>query len=163
MDDLDTLYEILSDPETMRYYPKPFDREKVEKWIKWNQENYKVFGFGLWAVVLKENHKMIGDCGITMQRINGQIKPEIGYHIHKDYQRQGYASEAAICCKNFIFEKTTFNMIYTYMKYNNIGSFRTAEKNGMKQLDEYEDAVNEITKVYGISRKEWENQSRHSE
>lgn len=44
---------------------------------------YKIFGFGLWAVVLKETDEVIGDCGLTMQIINGQIKPEIGYHIRK--------------------------------------------------------------------------------
>ena len=28
--------------------------------------------------------KMIGDCGLTMQQINGKIKTEIGYHMRKD-------------------------------------------------------------------------------
>lgn len=39
---------------------------------------------------LKDTGELIGDCGVTMQNINGQIKPEIGYHIRKDYQRKGY-------------------------------------------------------------------------
>ena len=55
-----------------------------------------MLGFGLWAVCLKETGEMIGDCGLTMQFINHTIKPEIGYHIRKDYQRNGYAKEAAI-------------------------------------------------------------------
>ncbi len=38
---------------------------------------------------------MIGDCGLTMQNINGSILPEIGYHIAKAHQRRGYAAEAA--------------------------------------------------------------------
>ncbi len=54
------------------------------------------FGFELWAVCLKENGKMIGDCGLTLQPIGNTIKPEIGYHIQKTYQRKGYAKEAAI-------------------------------------------------------------------
>lgn len=81
MDDFNDLYEIISDEETMKHYPKPFDKDKVKNWIEWNIENYKVFGFGLCAVVLKENGKMIGDCGITMQIIHGKIKPEIGYQM----------------------------------------------------------------------------------
>lgn len=36
MDDFDALYEILSDEETMKHYPKPFDEEKVRYWINWN-------------------------------------------------------------------------------------------------------------------------------
>ena len=38
---------------------------------------------------------MIGDCGLTMQRIGGTILPEIGYHIAKAHQRRGHAKEAA--------------------------------------------------------------------
>lgn len=157
MDDFNDLYEILSDKETMEHYPNPFGKEKVEDWIKWNIENYKIFGFGLFAVVLKENNKMIGDCGITMQTINGKIKPEIGYHINRKYQNHGYATEAAVRCKDFIFEKTTFNTIFTYMKYTNVGSYSVALKNGMKLVEEFKDPVNTITKVYAVTREQWEN------
>ncbi len=101
---------------------------------------------------------MIGDCGITMQTIHGSIKPEIGYHIKKEHQGKGYATEAAIACKDFIFEHTPFQRIYTYMKDTNVGSYKVAIKNGMQLIEEYEDSVNTITKVYAISRKEWEQQ-----
>ncbi len=39
-DDFDPLYEILSDEETMRHYPEPFDEEKVRGWIRRNIDNY---------------------------------------------------------------------------------------------------------------------------
>lgn len=155
MDDFDAIYEILSDEETMQHYPHPFDENKVRYWISWNIENYKIYGFGLWAVVLKETGRLIGDCGITMQNIGGKIKPEIGYHIHKKYWRQGYGSEAARKCRDYIFENTPFNIIYSYMKYTNVGSYSTALKNGMHLVDEFEDEVNTITRVYAITRDEW--------
>lgn len=155
-DDFEDLYEIVSDGETMKHYPKTFDQEKTRNWIQRNIENYRIFGFGLWAVVLKESGKMIGDCGVTMQTINGKIKPETGYHIHKDYQNKGYATEAAKKCKEFIFENTTFNRIYSYMKYTNVASYSVAIKNGMKLVEEYEDPVNMISKAYAITREEWE-------
>ena len=85
-EDFHSLYEILSDPETMAHYPKPYDENGVRRWIQWNLENYAKYGFGLWAVVLKETGKMIGDCGITMQNIDGELLPEIGYHIPKSYR-----------------------------------------------------------------------------
>lgn len=154
-DDFDALFQILSDPETMQHYPKPFDEQKVRGWIEWNIENYQVFGFGLWAVVLKETGGLIGDCGVTMQNIGGKIKPEIGYHIRRDLWRKGYAKEAAGKCRDWIFENTPFNTIYSYMKYTNIGSYSTAIANGMRLIDEFEDDVNTVTKVYGITRKEW--------
>ncbi len=41
-------------------------------------------------------------------------------------------------------------MIYSYMKYTNSPSYKTAISWGCKQVDEFEDDVNEITKVYAI-------------
>ena len=70
-----TLYEIMSDPETMRHYPAPFDADRTRRWIEWNLENYEKYGFGLWAVVLKETGGFIGDCGITLQEIDGETLP----------------------------------------------------------------------------------------
>ena len=64
-EDFDSLFEILSDEDVMKYYPKPFDAERVKDWIDWNLQNYKNYGFGLWAVCLKDSGKLIGDCGIN--------------------------------------------------------------------------------------------------
>ena len=102
-DDFDALYEIMSDPETMRHYPAPFDEERTRGWIAWNLDNYAKYGFGLWAVVLKETGEFIGDCGITIQNIDGEMLPEIGYHIHKKHWRKGYAKEAAIAVRDWPF------------------------------------------------------------
>ncbi len=154
-DDFDILYEILSDPETMKHYPTPYDKKGVERWINWSIENYKIFGFGLWAVILKESNQMIGDCGLTMQIINKKIKPEIGYHINKKYHNQGYATEAAKAVKDYIFNNTTFNTLYTYMAHTNVASYTVALKNGMKFIEEYPDSDNEYTRVYAITREEW--------
>ena len=59
-DDFNALYEIMSDPETMQHYPEPFDEERTGHWIEWNLENYAKYGFGLWAVVLKETENSLG-------------------------------------------------------------------------------------------------------
>ena len=67
LDDFDALYEILSDTETMQHYPKPFDEERTKGWIEWNLRNYKEYGFGLWAVILKET----GEFSAKDNRITG--------------------------------------------------------------------------------------------
>ena len=41
------------------------------------------------------------------------------------------------------------------MKYTNEPSYKAAMSWGCKQVDEYKDEVNKITKVYAISRDEW--------
>lgn len=154
-EDFNALYEVLADSDIMKHYPYIFDENRVRNWIARNKERYEVFGFGLWAVVLKETGEMIGDCGLTMQSINGMIKPEIGYHIARKHQRKGYAKEAARACRDWAFENTPFRMIYSYMKATNVASFATALANGMRKVDEFADDENETTVVYAITREEW--------
>ena len=69
-----------------------------------------------------ENDTFIGDCGITMQRI------------------MGLASEAARCCRDYIFENTPFNTVYSYMTADN---------------DEFTDTDGKRLKAYAITRAEW--------
>jgi len=153
--DFHALYQVLADADIMRYYPYTFDETGVRNWIERNIERYRILGFGLWAVCLKETGEVIGDCGLTMQLINGQIKPEIGYHIRADKQRNGFAKEAAIAVRDWTFNNTPFNIVYSYMKHTNEPSAKTAISYGCKQVDEFFDDENEITKVFAISRDEW--------
>ena len=155
MNDYEALCKILTDKEIMQHYPYSFNETMVRGWIERNIERYRIFGFGLWAVCLKGNGEMIGDCGLTMQNIGGTIKPEIGYHIRRDMQRRGYAKEAAEAVRDFTFETLPFNVIFSYMKYTNIPSANTAMSWGCRLVDEFEDEVNDITKVYAITREEW--------
>lgn len=133
MDDFDALYEIVLDPETMQHYPAPFDAERTKNWITWNLENYKKYGFGLWAVVLKKTGEFIGNCGISMQNIDGKMLLEIGYHIHKNYWRQGFGKEAAQAARERLFRNTDYDIVYSYMKYTNVGSYCTAIANEMRK------------------------------
>lgn len=155
LQDFDVLYEIMYDPETMKHYPKPFDEERTRNWIEWNIQNYKEYGFGLWAVVLKETGDFIGDCGITIQNIDGELLPEIGYHIHKKYWRRGFGSEAARAVRDWAFKNTSYDCLYSYMKYTNVASYSTALSIGMKKVKEYSDEKNLISYAYAISREEW--------
>ena len=159
MEDFGALYAILSDPETMQHYPKPYDKVGTERWINWNLKNYREYGFGLWAMELKDTGEFIGDCGITMQPIDGEQLPEIGYHIHKAYWRQGYGKEAAKAVRDWAFTHTEYNCLYSSMKYTNVGSYSTAAAAGLKKIKEYPDPEDEILYVYAITREEW-NQIR---
>ncbi len=159
-EDFDALFEILSDAETMQHYPAPFDEEKTREWIKRNIENYARYGFGLWAVILKETYQLIGDCGITIQNIDGELLPEIGYHIHKKHQRNGFAREAAKAVRDWAFLNTEYDEIYSYMKYTNAASYAAAAAAGMKKIKEYADPQNTISYAYSITRDEWETQFR---
>lgn len=154
-EDFDALFNILSDPETMQHYPNPFDEDRTRGWIEWNLQNYRQFGFGLWAVVLKETGEFIGDCGLTIQNIDGEPLPEIGYHIRKDYWRRGFGSEAARAVRDWAFTNTNYDCLYSYTKYTNIPSSSTAIANGMRKIKEFPSRNDYISYVYAITRDEW--------
>lgn len=154
--DFAALYAVLADSDIMRHYPYTFDEERVRGWIAKNIERYRIFGFGLWAVCLRETGEVIGDCGLTMQNVNGAILPEIGYHIARAHRRQGYAKEAAQAVRDWTFQNTPFGVVHSYMKRKNLASIATARANGMTLADEFTDSEGEQTLVYAISRGEWE-------
>lgn len=99
---------------------------------------------------------MIGDCGLTMQDIDGFIRPEIGYHIRKDRQRQGYAKEAAAAVRDWAFRELPFGEIFSYMKSTNLPSAACAVSWGCTKRWEFTDAENELSAVYSVTRDEWE-------
>ena len=160
MADFGALLAILSDPVTMQHYPMPYDEAGTVRWIEWNLNNYKEYGFGLWAIELKSNGEFIGDCGLTMQSIDGARLPEIGYHVHKDHWRRGYGHEAAAAVRDWAFENTAYDRLYSYMTHTNIASYSTAASIGMKKVKEYTDDRDGLLYVYAISREEWKQNER---
>ena len=154
-DDFEALCRVIGDRETMVYYPAPYDRAGTQRWLDWCLDCYARYGFGLWAVCRKDTGEMIGDCGLTRQNINGEMLPEIGYHIRRDCQRKGYAKEAARAVRDWAFRNTDYPALYSYCKYTNEPSFRTAESIGMRFTCEYPDEINGKTHVSMISREDW--------
>ena len=154
VDDFEALFKVLADREIMQHYPYTFDGKRVSDWIERNMNRYRENGFGLWAVCLKDTGEMIGDCGLTLQNIEGEMLPEIGYHIRADHQRKGYAKEAAAAVRDWAFANTDYPALYSYCKYTNVGSYKTAESIGMRFEKEYPDPDNKITHVSVIFRGE---------
>jgi len=144
--DADALGLVISDPETMRYYPAPYDRAGVEQWIERNRQRYQDDGVGLWAMELtkmqdakvqgsevqgSEVHKMIGDCGIILQPVEGEPLYEIGYHWRRDFWGQGLATEAAIACRDWAFAHLKTDRLISLIRPENLPSRRVAERTGM--------------------------------
>ncbi len=130
-EDVDALAAVLSDPETMRFYPAPLDWTGVVKWIERNQRRYADDGHGLWAMVLKSSGELIGDCGLTRQTVDGIDEIEIGYHVRRDLSGRGYAPEAARACQPYGFGRLDADRLISLIRPENIPSRRVAEKTGL--------------------------------
>ena len=132
--DAPALHAVLGDEETMRFYPHPLTPAEVEQWIDRQITRYPT-GTGLLGIVLKNSGQLIGDCGPVCQDVEGVRELEIGYHVHRDHQRQGYATEAACAVLDYVF--TAFacdhkiDHVISMIRPENISSRRVAEKNGI--------------------------------
>jgi len=69
-------------------------------------------------------------------------------------QHKGYAKEAALAVRDWAFANTDYRTLYSYCKYTNEPSIRTAESIGMHFDREYPDDINGITHVSVIYRED---------
>lgn len=130
-EDFGDLCEILQDGETMYAYEGAFSDAEAREWLERQISRYGEWGFGLWAVILKESGKMIGQCGLTMQPWKDTEALEIGYLLNRAYWHKGYAVEAATACKRYAFEVLGADEVCSIVRDTNIASQKVALRNGM--------------------------------
>ena len=135
--DYDALCRIMQDEQTMTAYEGAFSDEEVQAWLDRQLERYRKWGYGLWAVVLKETGAMIGQCGLTMQPWKGQEVLEIGYLFERRYWHRGYATEAARACKDYAFDILNAKEVCSIIRDTNTASQNVALRNGMQRADSW--------------------------
>jgi len=121
-EDLQDLYEYLSDEEVVKHEPyKPMDINEVKGNLDWRISSDEMI-----AVVLKSNSKMIGNVYLGKRDFESL---EIGYVFNKQYWGRGYAKEScnALIKKSFA-EKT--HRIFAECDPDNIGSWKLLESLG---------------------------------
>ena len=133
--DFKSLCKILKDEETMAAYEGAFHDSEVQEWLDRQISRYQRWGFGLWAVILKETDEMIGQCGLTMQPWKDKEVLEIGYLFERLHWHQGYAIEAAAACKKYAFEVLNAGEVCSIIRDTNTASQKVAVRNGMEAVD----------------------------
>jgi ribosomal-protein-alanine N-acetyltransferase len=156
--DLNPLFSVIGDAATMRFYPRPFTRKETEEWIARNQRRYAEFGYGLWALVLKQTGEFIGDCGLCWQEVDSEHLLEIAYHVHREQWGQGYAPEAALACMQYGFETLSMPKLMSLIRPENTQSRRVAEKNGLR-IERQTIRVGLVHDVWAITREAWPSSS----
>lgn len=132
-DDLGDLCEILQDADTMYAYGHAFSDAEAQAWLDKQLQRYERYGFGLWAVIDKASNAFVGQVGLTMQDVEGKEELEIGYLLKRKFWHQGYASEAAIACRDYAFNVLGSDRVVSIIRDTNIASQRVALSVGMHQ------------------------------
>ena len=130
-DDLQVMYILSTDPDVIKYADTPArDMEEVRERLEQGPlADYKKYGYGRFAVELKETGKVIGFCGIKyLPEID---LPEVGYRYMKEYWGRGIGTEAAEVCVGFARDDLKIKKLIALIIPENIASVRIAEKLGM--------------------------------
>lgn len=156
--DLPALKRTLQDPIAMRAYEHAFSDQEAQDWLDRQLMRYQKDGFGLWAVLSRETGEWLGQCGISMQAWDGGMIPEVGYLFERVYWHHGYATEAAMACRDYAFQVLGFDEVFTIIRDMNIASQRVAERNGMTRratgIRHYY-GIDMPHYLYSIRREEW--------
>ena len=129
--DMPELRAILQDDQTMYAYEGAFNEDETREWFDKQLSNYEYHKYGLWAAVLQKNMKMIGQCGLTWQNIEGRNVLEVGYLFNRAYWHKGYAAEAAKSCVKYAFQVLGFEEVYSIVRDTNLPSMNVAIRCGM--------------------------------
>lgn len=129
--DIKALSEIYSNAEIMKYMGRggPLNAEQTLKMINYWQSEYKNYGYGFWAMINKEDEKLIGHCGFSFIKEAGET--EIAYLLDKPYWGKGFATEISKKTLEYGFDKFNFKKVIALVYPDNKQSIRVIEKMGM--------------------------------
>lgn len=132
VEDLEDVFDYAHDPRTSEYLLWSPHETKffTRNYLQYLQKAYAKGTFQDFAVVWKENGKMIGTAGYTTID-ERHSRAEIGYVLHPDYWGMGIAAEAAEELLAFGFREMGLHRIEAHYMVENTRSRRVMEKCGM--------------------------------
>ena len=123
------LFEYLSLKQIYTYEPgKPITIDESKQIAKDRSK-----GDDFYAVVLKENMKMIGHFFLQKMQPEHFMTWELGFIFNPIYHNQGYASESAIILVHYAFRVIKAHRIIANCSPENIASWKLLEKIGMRR------------------------------
>lgn len=152
-DDYNTWLPLFKEEHVTKFLGMPKGLSQTEQCDFWFDKVFHRYDNnlgGMNALIEMSTKEFIGQAGLLIQNIEDEERLEIGYSILPKFWNKGYASEAAIKCKEFCFENNLSDNLISMMHVDNFGSEIVARKNGMtfeKHVDEY--------KVYSITKALW--------
>ena len=160
-DDIDSIYEIFSDPQVMRYWSVTplMNREAAAQMQREIAEGNLKDSAWKWGLALSDSNKLIGTCTLfNLNLSNGRA--EIGYAMGRPYWGNGYMNEALKALVKHAFDVVQLRRLEADVDPRNTASIRTLERLGFQRegyLRERWHVGGEIQDAlfYGLLKREW--------
>lgn len=132
MDDRSWWMEYMDDPTAVRFMAfTPGSAADCERFIQRTLDRLVTDGSGLNAVIERNTDRPVGMIGLLTQVVDGVDELEIGYHLVPSEWGKGYATEAAIACKEFARQHRLAPSVISLIDPGNHASQAVARRNGM--------------------------------
>ena len=126
-------FALNADPEVVRYTGDgPFASVEAARDFLAAYPDYRLYGYGRWALRRREDGVLLGWCGLKYHPGTGET--DLGYRLHRRYWGQGYATEAGRACLDYGFWKLGLRRIVAQVMAANLASIRVLEKCGMEAV-----------------------------
>ncbi|WP_060874318.1 GNAT family N-acetyltransferase [Myroides odoratus] len=128
--DAQSFYALNANPNVIRYTGNTaFATVEEAKEFLENYNDYKLNGYGRWAVILKDSGQFIGWCGLKYDGDTQQT--DIGFRFFEEEWGKGYATESAEACLRIGFDQLGLACIIGRAMKANIASICVLEKLGL--------------------------------
>ncbi len=157
-EDVKNLYEMNSDDNVMKYFPKTLtDEENRDLYAKLKSQ-YLHFGHTYFATEILKTKEFIGFIGLAYQDYKSEFTPaiDIGWRLKKSMWGKGYATEGAKACLDFGFGKLNLNEIIATCTLKNTRSENVMKKIGMKKVKEFMHPIGKKCLCYRIMKSDLE-------
>ncbi len=132
MDDKPWWMEYINDATAIRFMPFTVGSEKdCHFFIQRTLDRYVTDGSGLNAIIERSTEKPVGMIGLLTQVVDGVDELEIGYHLLPSVWGKGYATEAAVACREFARQHAMHPSVISLIDHKNSASQAVATRNGM--------------------------------
>jgi RimJ/RimL family protein N-acetyltransferase len=149
-DDFPVYETWCADIEIMRYLGgKTFNRIEAWRHMAYQLGHWALLGYGYYAVEEKSSGRLIGRVGFTNHA--GWPGFELGWTIVPEFQRRGYATEAASMLLSYAFDMLDQPHVMSLIHPDNAPSRKVAEKLGQKIEGETEVLTMPVL-IYGMRR-----------
>ena len=132
----------------MAAYEGAFDETMTDAWLLRMTERYNTDGFGLWAVTLRSTGQVIGQCGLTRQHMLDQDVIEVGHSFNRTHWHRGYATEAALACRDYAFDRLDAERVWAQIRDTNRASMNVAIRLGMTVRGRFEKQYRGVTMTH---------------
>ena len=156
--DADGIYQLDSDPEVHEFLGrKPIKTiDEARNIISVVREQYIKNGIGRWAIIDKETKDFIGWTGLKYEE---ELRKEfsyydIGYRLRKKYWGMGIATESALECLKYGFEKLNLKEIGAVADVDHAASNKILKRIGLNCIETF-DLNGDTFSWYAISKTEW--------